>query len=295
MQANRDRLARALNSHGFATLELKGAGELLSMIPKDVMLVLIAQRLADMSAFDAIRQLTRENPFFAGIPMLICSSDNSGAFARKCFAAGFKGIVYLPFSRVSLAGMVRDVLVEEGMAGRELFGGDAQMEEIQAGERFAFLSMLFREGIREIVPVHAPAVSVGYTYPLLTDFFALKPGDEYDILRSFRERGIIRGELYNKVTTCGNCASHTINFRRVCVSCGGIDIDKSRRGLEFSQDSLTCRTCGTVFRESRYSFNCFNCGFSGDMDSACVVSVFSYGLTDKAREAVATGTPALLV
>ncbi len=283
VESNRKKLVRSLNAHGFATLEAELGAELVNYKPDHVMMVIISRQLKDMNAFKTLAAVTQENPFLNEIPFLICTADNSDAFYRRCIRAGFKGVIYTPYSRKALIPLITNILVEEGIVTPDMFGGEDQVRNIREEEHREFLKYLSGIKYPEIIPKHSPDVNIGYYYPLITDFFSLEPGDEFDLLRQFIDKGIFSHELVRKVSLCPRCSFHNINVIRNCPKCNSIHLTEIS-GTNGSHTHFRCQSCGSTLENQKLIFECFRCGYSNDFNAVDVADIYKYKPTEKARE-----------
>ncbi|MBN2642928.1 MAG: response regulator [Victivallales bacterium] len=323
IQESRNKLKRSLSTHGLPAMEVSLGSELMALNHEDVMLVIISQNLQDMSAFDVLKRIRQENPYFREIPFIICTADNSDSFYRQCLNFGFRGVLYRPFSRKAVFSMVKNIMIEVGIADEDMFAGQEQVEAINDEERLDFLKYLLTLQSPVILPQYNAKVNVAYYYPLLTDFFALDPGDEFDILQSYRDQNIVVPKLENRVNLCPRCSFHTLNFREECPKCGELDIHieevlhhfscgyvgpasdftdslhpemicpkcgKQLRhiGLDYEKPTNTyvCHTCEYVFNDPQLNFNCFSCNYTGKAEEVVVRSIYSYTPGQKAYKIV---------
>lgn len=283
VESNRKKLVRSLNAHGFATVEAELGGELVNHKPDHVMMVIMSQQLRDMNAFRTLAAVTQENPFLNGIPFLICTADNSDAFYRRCIHAGFKGLISTPYSRKSLISLITNVLVEEGIVTPDMFGGEDQVRSIRDEERREFLEYLASIKYPELIPKFSPEVSVGYYYPLVTDFFSLEPGEEFGLLNWLIEEGLFSRTLVRKVSLCPRCSFHNINVTRNCPKCNSIQLEDITDDYG-NHTGYQCKSCGSTLENPTLTFECFNCGYSDNFNAVVIADIYSYTPTEKGRE-----------
>lgn len=331
IKESRDAIARSLEVHGFQCKCVSSGHDIIELDHDEVMLVITAQHLQDMPAMEAIETIIRENPYFSEIPFIICTSDNSNSFYRKCLAKGFTEVLHKPFSRKTLFNMIKNILVEKKILDEEMFMGVAQVEEIKEKEKIEFLKYLFNMQRPEITPKYNPKVNTGYFYPTVTEYFSLAPGEEYSLLDEFAEENILTKKLEDKVNICPRCSFHTLNYREICPKCSSLDIqteevyhhfacgyvgpasdfhtgnaldeitcpkcEKRLRhiGLDYEKpsDTFVCRECKYVFTEPDVDFKCFSCSFVAPADKAIITRVYSYTPTRKAEKAVENNSLAI--
>lgn len=321
VQGNREILARVLEAKGLPFLEMLRGHDVINLDPTEVMLVLISQQLQDMTAFEVLRQV-RKNAYLAKVPFIICSADNTPGFLRRCGEAKFSEVLLRPLNRRRVYQVVRDLLLARKlMASTEL--PDLDEVTITEQEKLAFLRHLLTQPHPVLTPVYNAAVNTAYAHPPVAEFFALQPGEGYEILREFTNDGLLTAELFNKVNLCPPCNWHTINLRETCPSCGSLDIaveevlhhfacgyvgpasdfalvgaggmrcpkcEKSLRhiGLDYEKptDTFVCHACQFIFTDPNVDFNCFYCGYVGKAEEVATVNIYAYRPTAKARKAV---------
>ena len=328
---NCEKLERGLSAHGFLSYTVTKGLDVAMFDHEQTMMVLISQTLQDMPAFEVLNLTKQQNPYFSEVPFIICTSDNSEEFTRHCLNAGFRGVLYRPFNRKALFKLIRNVMVDSGLADKDMFMGEEQVEAINDEERLDFLRYLFKQPSPIITPKYEPQVNTGYYYPLLAEYFAMDPGEEYDLLRSYTALNIFSRHLVNRVNLCPRCSFHTINLRKICPHCASLDIHigevlhhlfcnhvgssadfngdmsgelvcpKCRRqlriiGLDYEKpaDTHVCRSCKYVFNEPKISFNCFHCGHIGNAAEIVVSNIYSYAPGIKAARIIAHGSFELL-
>lgn len=314
---NRKRLIRALNPELFSFQEIAKGRDWIETVPEDVVLVVASQELADMSALEALEQVYRENPYFSEIPCVVCASDNTESFFSRAIARGFKLVIHKPYNRRTLFGQIKKLLVDEKQLDESYFSG-AEETLITEREKIDYLKYLLSQDIRTLNPKHNSNVDVGYYYPQLTDFFAIAPGEGFDILESFMTDNVFKRNLVDKVNLCPKCSNYQINFREVCPQCKSLHIHQEEVlhhfacgyvgpasdfkgmkcpkcgeqlrhiGLDYEKptETFVCQDCSYIFTESKVEFNCFNCDYVGDAEKVIITKIYSYTLTPKAVKAV---------
>ena len=324
IRESRDAISRSLEVHGFQCKCVSSGRDVIELDREEIMLVITAQHLQDMSAVDAIETVIRENPYFSEIPFILCTSDNSNSFYKKCLAKGFTEVLHKPFSRKNLFNMIKNILIEKGILDEDMFMGVQQVEEIKEKEKVEFLKHLFNMQHPEITPKYNPKVNTGYFYPSVTEYFSLTPGEEYSLLDEFTDEGILSKKIEDKVNICPRCSFHTLNYREICPKCSSLDIhteeiyhhfacgyvgpasdfhtgnaleeiscpkcEKRLRhiGLDYEKpsDTFVCRECKYVFTEPNVDFKCFSCSFVAPAEKAIITRIYSFEPTRKAEKAV---------
>ncbi|OGV40054.1 MAG: hypothetical protein A2020_13725 [Lentisphaerae bacterium GWF2_45_14] len=324
IKESRDAISRSLEVHGFQCKCVSSGRDIIELDHEEVMLVIMAQHLQDMSAIDVVETIIRDNPYFSEIPFIICTSDNSNTFYRKCLAKGFTEVLHKPFSRKSLFNMIKNILVEKGILDEEMFMGVQQVEEIKEKEKVEFLKHLFTMQQPGINPKYNSKVNTGYFYPTVTEYFSLTPGEEYSLLDELAEDHILSRKVEDKVNICPRCSFHTLNYREICPKCSSLDIqteevyhhfscgyvgpssdfhtgnaldeitcpkcEKRLRhiGLDYEKpsDTFVCHECKYVFTEPDVDFKCFSCSFIAPAEKAIITRIYSYTPTKRAEKAV---------
>lgn len=324
---NCEKLERGLSAHGFSSYTVTKGFDVAMFDHEQTMLVLISQTMQDMSAFEVLNLTKQQNPYFNEVPFIICTSDNSDEFTRHCLNAGFRGVLYRPFNRNALFKLIRNVMIDSGLANKEMFMGEEQVEAINDKERLEFLRYLLKQPSPIIVPKYEPKVNTGYYYPILAEYFAMDQGEEYDLLRSYTALNIFNQHLENRVNLCPQCSFHTINLRKTCPHCASLDIHFEEVlhhlscnhigssadfdsgmpgklfcpkcnhqlytiGLDYEKpaDTYVCHSCEHVFNEPQTGFNCFHCGYIGNANEIVMTNIYSYAPGVKAARIIAHGS-----
>jgi CheY-like chemotaxis protein len=316
-------LQRTLSSKGLESESALSFEAVKDLSPKDYMLVLVSQRINNISAFDFIKDIQATKVPISKLPFIICSSDNSDDFFKKSLEAGFKAVLRRPYNRREVIRTVKQVLLESGCEEEAILNIPDRKNYISELERLEFLKYILNQEQSSIFPIYSSKVNSAYYYPRPTIFFGVEPGEEYAILDQLYNNKIFSRKLENKVNLCPNCSSHKINFREVCPRCASLDIhiqnvlhhfscgyvgpaddfqgdipeqlrcpkcNKELRhiGLDYEKPTRTfvCADCRFVFNEPDIQFNCFNCKYIGRSEDIVVSDVYIYEPTEKAYRVV---------
>ncbi len=319
---NREALVRILKIHGFTVTEAHSGEDVVHLDPDKIMLVLLSQRLPDMTAFEAFEKVNTHYET-SGIPFVICTSTSNPTFTRKCIQVGFKEVLQRPYNRGSVFSLIKNILIEEKVITSDTFVGVEEVTEVREHEKIEFLKHLQEGGLHEILPEYNSEINIGYFYPQVSDFFSIDPGEGYDILKSFSMEGILQTNLIDKVNLCPKCSFHTLNFREVCPKCSALDItiekvlhhygcgyvgpesdyqvpgeqgftcpkcNKILRhiGLDYEKpsDTFLCQKCGFIFNDPGVNFKCFKCSTIDEAEAVQMRDIYSYTPTKKAAKAV---------
>lgn len=189
--------------------------------------------------------------------------------------------------------------------------------------RLAILREAARDG-GTLQPRWAPLLPTGYTY-----LDAENPNEVsamFDDLAYLADRDYVRRDHFDRLVQCGNCGSHHMNVREVCVVCrssniqgsallhhfrcgyvgaverfetepgGGRICPKCDGRLQFLGtdhevvgETFQCRNCGASFDEPEVEGLCLSCGHKTPGDGLAFVPVHSYTITSLGQSALRSG------
>lgn len=188
--------------------------------------------------------------------------------------------------------------------------------------RIALLALLVHRG-GSLSPQWSVESTAGYQYwpSLPFDLHALLSADlEYLAVNDYLER-----VHFDRVHRCGECGSHLLNIREICVECGSSNLENlpvlhhfrcgyvapigefesrgrgrdcpkcghAMRNLgtdhEIVGEQVRCRSCGVTFDEPLVEAVCFRCGAKTPGENLASSDVWGYRLTPLGQSAARAG------
>ncbi|MCX7919647.1 MAG: diguanylate cyclase [bacterium] len=125
---------------------------------------------------------------------------------------------------------------------------------------------------------------VGYTFPLVSALLNAPDADEIAFLDSLSAMFLLSRNLLDKVHLCPFCKYAQINFREICPKCKSITISASTDSGQFK-----CNECLHQFTLVNYDCLCFYCGKRFTPETALVVEINGYTITQAGIESAKQG------
>ena len=319
IERNRRKICRILEKFGYQYDEFSEGCSFFGASPADFFLAFVSHKLDDISEFEFIAKM-RQNKGFREIACIIVSPDNSESYLNRALNVGFRNVLCPPFNLRSVVSCVDEAAAEKGIEFD--IDTDNRADLISDAEIVDFIKHLLASNISHLQPVYCEDVNVAYTYPEVTEFFAIDSGEEFSILKRLYENNIVSRHLSDKINLCPRSYWHKLNFRETCPNCNSLNISLENVlhhfrcgyvgpisdfhqvgsdakicpkcgeilrhiGLDYEKptDTFVCSDCAYVFNEPEVDFECFFCGYVGKADEVIVRSIYSYHLTAKAHSA----------
>jgi len=245
---------------------------------------------------------------------LFVTSNRSGGMLLWAFRQGAVDVLVRPFSEAELRIRVERLIELDPARFRHLCNEESRVE---------FLREMVRSGTDSILPALEASAPLGHFYPEVADSFG-RTGAGADFLERLTDVGLLNRKLFNRIRLCSVCSSYHINYRETCPHCASIDVRREdvihhfacghmaciaefrsgsdlicqkchkqirHIGLDYEKvtQQYTCSGCSEVFAESEVQAQCLWCGFVTEPSKTVERLIYSYELTDLARQAAKEG------
>ena len=279
--AGRDLLASTVEAAGFASAQADGCEACRKKAREEADLILLDAILPGCDVFELLDEL-RSDRHTRSIPIVLYSPVVPSELPRRATSAGVDTILRKPFHK----GELQRAIVRSLDAARKLPPGTPHRDQ----DYYEALKAQLRDRLKAghevtLVPFHDPEATIGYTYPDI----AGQPGMEKDtclnLIDELAAEGLLDRKLHNRVRLCPRCASHRLNFREACPSCGSIDFQTVEPDTDSTGGAVACESCSHTFDESHMEMQCFQCAYVAPATAAVVREVYEYCPTDRTAQA----------
>lgn len=154
------------------------------------------------------------------------------------------------------------------------------------------LRFIHTRGVKEIRPVMDGSSTAGFHYPVPEVLLDLDPLSTLRVLKEYESRGLLTGQIEERVYLCASCSSSRLIFREICPKCQrllrhiGVDYD-------MPDSTLECGACAEQWVEGYVQARCLDCDHRCSPEEARLTDVRTYSPTPSMHRAAKDPVPPL--
>ncbi len=192
-------------------------------------------------------------------------------------------------------------------------------------KRIQLLGEMIKTEVMVLKPVYNTLSTIGYSYPFAAKILEVPEGTEIFHLDLLAERGCFQKEFFDKILLCPHCKNCNLNIRETCTQCKSPHLkviemlhhyrcayigteDEFKKGIDYlcpkchkelkhigvdyekPGENYLCEPCHAYFPEAQTVAQCRACAQIFDVDQAHRQVIWTYLVTEKAREIVNEGS-----
>jgi hypothetical protein len=190
------------------------------------------------------------------------------------------------------------------------------------------LRFFHTRGAKEIAPVMDGSSKAGFRYPVCEILLDLDPLSTLRVLKEFESRGLLTGQIEERIYLCASCSSSRLIFREICPKCrrpvltsrptihhfrcaytGKIEEFQSGDNLlcpkcqrllrhigvdyDMPDSTLECASCSEQWVEGHVQARCLDCDHRCSPEEAKLIDLRAYAPTPSMHRAAKDPVPPL--
>lgn len=242
---------------------------------------------------------------------LFISDSTSSQIRLWAFRHGAHDYIIKPYLASVLNSRVERLLLSDKKYLREEFTEERTLN---------FLKNLLDNGTEVVEPALSPFMPSGHFYQRVAQSFD-RTGNDMEFMEQLAEEGLVSRKIVNRIRLCPVCDDHHLNYRESCPKCSSLNFSSEQVvhhfscgnmgplssykqgaqlvcpkcgdtlrhiGLDYEKPAgnFHCSDCDYIFSEPKVDAQCIWCGYVCPPEKTIEKLIYSYELTNLAREAV---------